>query len=452
MRLSVFEIFKIGIGPSSSHTTGPMRAARLFLERLDRAGRLDRVDRLAVTLMGSLALTGAGHATDRAVLLGLMGETPEAVMPEEVEPRLQRARGGNLALLGRHPLPFVRLDLTSDRSRRKLTHPNTMRFVAYDSDGAVLADESWLSPGGSFVRLASEEGADPTPGRIAHPFKTALDLLEATARTGLSIAELVRANETALNPCRDIDGSLDTIIEAMMAAIDRGMAADGALPGALRLKRRAPALAAALGAHGRNDAPAFSALDRVTVYALSVNEENAAGGRVVTAPTNGACGVVPAVLRYAMDDEGFDWSAARQFLLTGAAIGMLAKTNASISGAEVGCQGEVGVAAAMAAAGYAAVRGGTPAQVENAAEIALEHHLGMTCDPVLGLVQIPCIERNAMGAVKALAAASLALKGNGAHLVSLDAVIETMRQTGADMRRKYRETALGGLAVNVTVC
>jgi L-serine dehydratase len=454
VRVGVFDVYKIGVGPSSSHTTGPMRAARAFVEALAASPARGSVARIDVTLFGSLALTGKGHGTDRAILLGLMGERPETVDPAAIPGAIAAAIRDGLALSGGARLAPGAVTLAYDGQRADLVHPNTMRFLAAARDGAVLADETWLSPGGGFVRRLGDtrdEGPEEVP--VPYPFASAADLLVHAAREGLGIAEIVRRNERARAPDMDVDSRLDAIAAAMLDCVARGLRGAGALPGGLGVERRAAAVHGASRFRGpRNVGPAGDSLESVGAYAMAVNEENAAGGRVVTAPTNGASGVVPAVLRHLVDRVGHDVPTIREFLLTGAAIAMLAKTNASISGAEVGCQGEVGVASAMAAAGYAAALGGSPAQAENAAEIALEHHLGLTCDPVGGLVQIPCIERNAMGAVKALAAAALALAGDGRHVVSLDAAIETMRQTGADMSSKYKETALGGLALNVTAC
>jgi L-serine dehydratase len=449
--VSAFDLFKIGIGPSSSHTVGPMRIALRFAQGLAQRGELAAVARLQVRLHGSLALTGRGHATDRAVLLGLMGHDPETVdidrMHDWVGAVQQTQR---LRLLGRHEIPFSASDLVFDGSR--LTqHPNAMRLVACAADGRELADETWFSVGGGFIASADELAAPAAPPAIPwpHPYRSADELLALCARRGIGIAQLALENETALRPAHEVLAGLDRLREAMFACMDRGLAARGELPGGLRVSRRAAAL------HDRlqqDDPPPLAELDTVNAYAVAVNEENAAGGRVVTAPTNGAAGVLPAVLRFYERFHARGKPRSHDFLLAAAAIGSLYKENASISGAEVGCQGEVGVAASMAAAGLAAALGGSPRQVENAAEIAMEHHLGMTCDPVAGLVQVPCIERNAMGAVKAINAARLALAGDGEHLVSLDRVIATMKATGADMHDKYKETSLGGLAVSVVAC
>jgi L-serine dehydratase len=454
--ISVFELFKIGIGPSSSHTVGPMKAAAAFVGGLTETGAIDRVASLEVTLLGSLAFTGKGHATDKAVILGLSGERPETVDLDAAEALVARVRETmRLNLAGRRIIAFdpaaaIRFDTLTPAPR----HPNTMRFVARDAEGRALADEIWLSVGGGFI-IRDGAGADestPEP-QVPYPFRSGTELLARGRESGLSIAELVRANEKAL-PQAGADAHVERVIDVMLTCIDRGLAQSGSLPGGLKVMRRAKAIHDRLTeASKRNLHPPHEIMDFVSVYAMAVNEENAAGGRVVTAPTNGAAGVIPAVLRYYRDHcAGANQAGMADFLFTATAIGALFKLNASISGAEVGCQGEVGVASSMAAAGLAAALGATNEQIENAAEIAMEHHLGMTCDPVGGLVQIPCIERNAFGAVKAIAAASLALHGDGRHLVSLDSVIATMRQTGADMQSKYKETSLGGLAVNFVEC
>ncbi len=432
-----------------------MLAALAFVSSLGL--RLEEVARLRVVLLGSLAWTGHGHATDRAILLGLAGHAPDSVDPEEA-PRLmaQTVRTRRLSLLGRHAIAFdPGLDLVIDRVTPAPRHPNTMAFLALDADGQAVAAERWCSIGGGFVVQETELGRPAPPlTPVPHPFRSADDLLGEGARTGLSIADMIRANEEAARPPAAVRAHMQRVIAAMMDCIDRGMATAGHLPGALAVRRRAAGLTAALHAERHsNTAMPTASMDWVSVFAIAVNEENAAGGRVVTAPTNGAAGVVPAVLRYYRDMvPGASDAGMEDFLLAATAIGGLCKMNASISGAEVGCQGEVGSACAMAAAGLAAAMGGTNEQVENAAEIGMEHHLGMTCDPVGGLVQIPCIERNAFGAVKAINAASLALKGDGVHHVSLDQVIATMRQTGADMQSKYKETSQGGLAVNFPEC
>jgi L-serine dehydratase len=449
--ISVFELFKIGIGPSSSHTVGPMRAALAFAR--EAAG----VARLEVVLFGSLAWTGRGHDTDRAVILGLAGERPDTVDPELARAIVARAREANeLALDGGRVIGFdPARDIVFDTLGAAPRHPNTLAFRGFAADGTLLLERRWCSVGGGFVLPEAEVGQPPpAPPATPFPFRSGNELLALAAEHGLSIGGLVLRNECALRPEAEVQRHIDAVTSTMLLAIERGMATEGTLPGTLRVRRRAGAIRAGLAADARrNHQAAHAVLDRISLYAIAVNEENAAGGRVVTAPTNGAAGVIPAVLRYFREENPEQAAAGTaEFLLTATAIGALFKLNASISGAEVGCQGEVGVACSMAAAGLAAALGGTPAQVENAAEIGMEHHLGMTCDPVGGLVQIPCIERNAFGAVKAVNAASLALRGDGTHLVSLDQVIRTMRETGADMQSKYKETSLGGLAVNFPEC
>jgi L-serine dehydratase len=455
--ISVFELFKIGVGPSSSHTMGPMKAAFAFASGLVERGQIDRVAAVEVTLMGSLAFTGRGHATDKAVILGLSGVEPEAIDPDEADALVSGVRDSRrLPLAGLGTIAFdparaIVFDILNQPPR----HPNTLRLIASDADGATLADETWLSVGGGFVvRDGAGQGSAVGEAPVPYPFRSGAELLARGRESGLAIAELMRANEAALRPTDAVEAHLSRVLEAMFACLERGLARSGPLPGGLKVTRRAKAIHDRLieGAR-RNARPAHEIMDFVSIYAMAVNEENAAGGRVVTAPTNGAAGVIPATLRYYRDHcEGANPSGMADFLLTATAIGGLFKLNASISGAEVGCQGEVGVASSMAAAGLCAALGGSNAQIENAAEIAMEHHLGMTCDPVGGLVQIPCIERNAFGAVKAITAASLALHGDGQHRVSLDSVIATMRQTGADMQSKYKETSLGGLAVNFVEC
>ena len=451
MDMSVFDLFKIGIGPSSSHTVGPMVAARRFLR--DNAP-LDDVTEVRAELYGSLALTGVGHATDKAVLLGLMGETPPDVEPSRVDSQLAEAEAaGQLKLLGTHTVPFKRgTHLVFHMAESLPEHPNGMRFTLTRKDGSSVS-KVYYSIGGGFIR---EEGETPAAAAeavaVPYPFGTMAELLAHGERTGLTIPQMLRANECARMSDDTLNAGLDKIWHVMRDCIAHGLETPGQLPGGLHVRRRAAALWAQAQANTNhsNDLP-HDALHLVSLYAMAVNEENAAGGRVVTAPTNGAAGIIPAVLRYYAEDckPSDPVTGVRNFLLTAAAIGMLCKRNASISGAEIGCQGEVGVACAMAAAGLVAALGGTNGQIENAAEIGIEHHLGMTCDPIGGLVQIPCIERNGMGAVKAITAASLALKGDGTHFVSLDEVIETMRQTGADMQAKYKETSLGGLAIHV---
>jgi L-serine dehydratase len=465
MFLSVFDVFKIGIGPSSSHTLGPMVAAARFLERLrDPARRPPGAGapaRLSCALHGSLAFTGRGHATDRAVVLGLGGLSAETLDPAEaarVEARA--AEQGAAAPPGLPEMAFdPRRDLTFDYDAAPLAHPNALTFSAHDAEGRLVARERYFSIGGGFVLSQAELAArDPeaedAPSDVPHPFRTGAEMLEMTAASGLSISAMKRANELRFRDAAALDFGLDRLLDAMAACMTRGLATEGELPGGLRVRRRVAAIARTLEEErGRNDAPPHQINDRLCVWAMAVNEENAAGGQVVTAPTNGAAGVLPAVLRYYAEHiPGASRAGRRDMLLTAAAIGGLIKRNASISGAECGCQAEVGSAAAMAAAALCEALGGAPPQVENAAEIALEHHLGMTCDPVAGLVQVPCIERNGLGAVKAVAAASLALRGDGRHLVSLDACVETLKQTGRDMSEKYKETSLGGLAVNVPNC
>ena len=455
--ISLFELFKIGIGPSSSHTVGPMKAAAAFAKALAAGGAIDRVAAVEVTLFGSLAFTGRGHATDKAVILGLCGLEPDGVDPDASEAAFAEIRETKLLQLGGRraiafdPATAIAFDVLNTPPR----HPNTLRLVASDASGAVLADETWLSIGGGFVvrdGAGQDAGANEAP--VPHPFRSGAELLARGRDSGLSIAALVRANEAAMRPAEEVEAYAGRIIDVMFDCVDRGLTQSGPLPGGLKVNRRAKAIYGRLiEAAQRNFHPAHEIMDFVSVYAMAVNEENAAGGRVVTAPTNGAAGVIPATLRYYRDHcEGATRAGMRDFLMTATAIGALFKLNASISGAEVGCQGEVGVASSMAAAGLSAALGGSNEQIENAAEIAMEHHLGMTCDPVGGLVQIPCIERNAFGGVKAIAAASLALHGDGRHRVSLDSVIKTMRQTGADMQSKYKETSLGGLAVNFVEC
>ena len=453
--ISVFELFKIGIGPSSSHTVGPMKAAAGFTAALGASGAIGRVARLRVDLLGSLAWTGKGHDTDKAVLLGLAGEAPDTVDPDHAKRIIAEAREKQrLTLPGGRGIRFdPDTDIVFDTLSPTPQHPNTLHFTAFDAAGETLLVERWCSIGGGFV-VREAETAEVVPPNVPFRYQSADELLKLGRETGRSIAEIVLANEQALRPAAEVDRYLSRIDQTMMLCIDRGLAAEGELPGGLRVRRRARALLARHEANQlSNVRHAHEIMDRISMFAIAVNEENAAGGRVVTAPTNGAAGVVPAVLRYYREYcQGASEDGVRTFLLTATAIGALFKMNASISGAEVGCQGEVGVACAMAAGGLAASLGGTNEQIENAAEIGMEHHLGMTCDPVGGLVQIPCIERNAFGAVKAINAASLALHGDGTHRVSLDQVVATMYQTGADMHAKYKETSRGGLAVNFTEC
>ncbi|MFT3805043.1 MAG: L-serine ammonia-lyase [Burkholderiaceae bacterium] len=460
--LSVFDIFKIGIGPSSSHTVGPMRAARLFAQSLADGGLLARVARLKVDLYGSLGATGRGHATDQGVILGLLGEAPDTVDPAQAVERLARVRRERtLALLDRHPIDFnPRRDIAFLGQQTLPQHPNAMRLAAFDADGTLLREADYFSVGGGFIVEGNRATTVDDPAQrvaLPYPFDSGNQLIALTRTHGLSIAQLVMANECQWRTETEVREGLLRIWRVMQDCVRRGLGIDNVqagdtLPGGLRLRRRAPALYLRLSQAGAQADP-LAVIDWVNAFAMAVNEENAAGGRVVTAPTNGAAGVIPAVLHY-YDRfvPGADENGIIDFLLTAGAIGVLYKTNASISGAEVGCQGEVGVACSMAAAALAAAQGGTPAQVENAAEIGMEHNLGLTCDPVGGLVQIPCVERNAMGAVKAINASRMALNGDGTHSVSLDTVIRTMKQTGEDMKSTYKETSLGGLAVNVVEC
>ena len=455
MTLSVFDIFKVGIGPSSSHTMGPMRAAREFVLGLERDGLLAQTGQIAVRLYGSLALTGAGHGTDRAVLAGLEGAEPETVDPDSIDPLLQRIRStGRIKLLGRHEIAFDEpMQLLFMYHERLPRHSNGMRFTALADGKRVLREDDYYSIGGGFVVRGAEPEAHETAVHEAppYPFNSGAELLALCRENGLELFELMLANERTWAPDAEVRSKILHIWEVMQACVERGFRQTGVLPGVLKVRRRAPKLHRVL-TESSSDRP-LDVMDWVNAYALAVNEENAAGGRVVTAPTNGAAGIVPAVLhfyrRFHKDssDEG-----VIRFLLTAAAMGMLYKKNASISGAEMGCMGEVGVACSMAAAGLVAALHGTNEQIENAAEIGMEHNLGLTCDPVAGLVQIPCIERNAMGSVKAINAARLAMRGDGTHKVSLDQVIATMRQTGADMSTIYKETSQGGLAVNVPEC
>ena len=450
--ISVFELFKIGVGPSSSHTVGPMRAAAAFVAGL----ATERVASVRATLMGSLAFTGKGHATDRAVILGLAGQRPDTLDATQVDEILRGAHEERaLSLAGRRRIAFdPAKDIVFDYVTPATSHPNTLVLAAFDASGAVVAQETWLSVGGGFVVREGEAlGASGGPA-YPLPFRDARELLRLAAANGLSIAELVRRNEVAVHGEPAVEAKLDRLLAAMFDCLDRGLGREGVLPGGLKVPRRAKAIYARLSEQARRNArAAHEIMDYVSVYAMAVNEENAAGGQVVTAPTNGAAGVIPAVLRYYRDHcEGASREGLHGFLLTAGAVGALFKLNASISGAEVGCQGEVGVASSIAAAGLCAALGGTNGQIENAAEIAMEHHLGMTCDPVGGLVQIPCIERNAIASVKAINAARMALRGDGTHHVSLDKVIKTMRETGADMMTKYKETSRGGLAVNIVEC
>jgi L-serine dehydratase len=451
--VSAFELFSVGIGPSSSHTVGPMRAARRFAELLDDGGVLRTVDAVTIELLGSLALTGIGHGTDRAVLMGLEGEAPETIDVESITDRVARiSEHHELALLGRHR---IHLDpeqaITFNRGARPTPYSNALTLTARSGE-EVVEQRTYYSMGGGFIVEQAELDTPPGPGPdLPYPFCSAAELVDHAERADLPISEVVRRNELALRDEEEIEQRLATIWEAMRQCVERGLTREGVLPGRLGVPRRAAKLHAQLRL-APPDSPLVH-LEWVNLYALSVNEENASGGRMVTAPTNGAAGIVPAVLHYyANFVPGASEEGVFRFLLTATAIGSLCKENASISGADVGCQGEVGTACAMAAAGLCEALGGTPAQVENAAEIAMEHNLGLTCDPIAGLVQVPCIERNAVASVKAINACQLALRGNGSHFVSLDDVIRTMRETGRDMSHKYKETSLGGLAVNVVEC
>ena len=474
MAVSVFDLFKIGIGPSSSHTVGPMRAARMFTLRLDHEGLTHKTARVLSQLYGSLGATGKGHGSDKAVLLGLSGHEPDTVDVDAVPALLAQMRSeGRIPLLGKHAVAFNEKDDLKFFRRESLPfHANGLRFTAFDAAGAELARRVYYSVGGGFV-VSDEVAADgakqkviaPDTTALPHPFHSGDELLQRCREIGGPIATVMRANERHWRTDAEIDAGLLKIWRVMQDCVERGCRTDGVLPGGFNVKRRAKALRDALTAepeqatHGTKTRPfggpgdPLQVLDWVNLYALAVNEENAAGGRVVTAPTNGAAGIVPAVLHYyTRFVPGANDAGVIDFLLTAAAIGILYKENASISGAEVGCQGEVGVACSMAAGALCAVMGGTPEQTENAAEIGMEHHLGLTCDPVGGLVQIPCIERNAIASVKAINAARMALRGDGTHFVSLDKVIKTMRETGADMMSKYKETSRGGLAVNIVEC
>jgi len=454
--ISVFDLFTIGIGPSSSHTVGPMRAARTFAEGLATDGLLTDVSRVRIELFGSLGATGHGHGSDRAVILGLAGERPETIDTSSVAERVAAVRAvQRVSLLGVHEATLSDDDLVLHRRTSLPFHPNGMRFFAFGAADEVLAERTYYSVGGGFVVNEAAAGADRIKAddtALTYPFTSGVELLQRCADTGLPISGVMLANETAWRSEDDIRAGLLTIWTVMQQCVQSGWSNGGTLPGGLKVPRRAPELYQRLCAEQYSTDP-LRVMDWVDLFALAVNEENAAGGRVVTAPTNGAAGVLPAVLHYYMrfvpgaTDEG-----VVRFLLAAGAIGVLYKENASISGAEVGCQGEVGSACSMAAGALCEVMGGTPAQVENAAEIGMEHNLGLTCDPVGGLVQVPCIERNAMGAVKAINAARIAMRGTGEHIVSLDKVIKTMRETGADMKVKYKETSRGGLAVNVIEC
>ncbi|MEN8642761.1 L-serine ammonia-lyase [Pseudomonas sichuanensis] len=458
MSLSVFDLFKIGIGPSSSHTVGPMRAAARFAEGLRRDGLLTGTVSVKAELYGSLGATGKGHGSDKAVLLGLEGEHPDTVDTESIPARLKAIRdSGHLRLLGEHEIEFVEKQHLAMIRKPLAYHPNGMIFRAFDAAGLQIRSREYYSVGGGFVVDEEAAGHDrivEDSTVLPYPFKTGKQLLGHCAAQQFSFSQVMLANEAAWRPEAETRAGLLRIWQVMQDCVEAGCRHEGILPGGLKVKRRAPALYRQLSQHPEASLrDALSVLDWVNLYALAVNEENAYGGRVVTAPTNGAAGIVPAVLHYYMRFvPGANEDGVVRFLLTAAAIGILYKENASISGAEVGCQGEVGVACSMAAGALCEVMGGTPQQVENAAEIGMEHNLGLTCDPIGGLVQVPCIERNAMGSVKAINAVRMALRGDGQHYVSLDKVIRTMRQTGADMKSKYKETARGGLAVNIIEC
>ncbi|MFB6827648.1 L-serine ammonia-lyase [Streptomyces hydrogenans] len=456
MAISVFDLFSIGIGPSSSHTVGPMRAARMFARRLKNEGLLAGTAKVRAELYGSLGATGHGHGTPKAVLLGLEGNSPRTVDVEHADEEFERIKtSGRINLLGAHDIPFdFDGDLVLHRRKALPYHANGMTVFAYDAEGGLVLEKTYYSVGGGFVvdedAVAGEDPIIPDDTVLKYPFRTGDELLRLAKETGLSISSLMLENEKAWRTEDEIRAGLLEIWRVMQACVSRGMSREGILPGGLKVRRRASTLARKLRSEGD---PAMHAMEWITLYAMAVNEENAAGGRVVTAPTNGAAGIIPAVLHYYMNFvPGADEDGIVRFLLAAGAVGMLFKENASISGAEVGCQGEVGSACSMAAGALAEVLGGSPEQVENAAEIGMEHNLGLTCDPVGGLVQIPCIERNGMAAVKAVTAAKMSMRGDGSHLVSLDKVIKTMKETGADMSVKYKETARGGLAVNIIEC
>lgn len=457
MALSALDLFSVGIGPSSSHTVGPMRAAKLFAEGLNGDGHLSATTRVQAELFGSLGATGRGHGSDKAVVLGLQGLDPETVNTSTADDQVAAAAlDAELRIGGDHRVDFNwDEDVVLHRRKSLPAHPNGMTFRALDHTGTVLSERSFYSIGGGFVVDGDADGgdkvvADNTP--LPYPFTTADELLAICRREGMSISDVMLANELVWRSEAELREELLKLWAVMRECVDNGCAAEGILPGGLNVRRRAPSLFQTLTADTGVTDP-LRAMEWVNLFALAVNEENAAGGRIVTAPTNGAAGIVPAVLHYYIKFvPGADDDGVVRFLLAAAAVGILFKINASISGAEVGCQGEVGSACSMAAAGLCEVLGGTPEQVENAAEVGIEHNLGLTCDPVGGLVQIPCIERNAIASVKAINAARLALHGDGSHKVSLDKAIKTMRETGADMKTKYKETSRGGLAVNVIEC
>jgi L-serine dehydratase len=453
MKTSLFEIFKIGIGPSSSHTMGPMRAAAAFASFLRRNGLLERVSRVQANLYGSLALTGHGHGTDRAVLLGLSGELPDQIAPETIEPKLSTIRSAKtLSLASVRVITFDEpRDLLFHKDQTLPFHSNGMRFRAFDDSGALLMEQTYFSVGGGFVVREGEASAAKTKASVKYPFVSADELLALGEQHRLAIWQIGLENEKAWHPEVDVRAYVQRIWKTMLECIERGLATEGILPGGLNVRRRAPRLAKKLSDAGSGDP--LAPMDWVNVWAMAVNEENAAGGRVVTAPTNGAAGIIPAVAQYYMRYiRGADDAGLLRYFLTASAIGILYKENASISGAEVGCQGEVGVACSMAAGGLVAAQNGANGQIEYAAEIGMEHNLGMTCDPIGGLVQIPCIERNAIGAVKAINASRITLREGSEHKVSLDQVIKTMYETGLDMQSRYKETSLGGLALNVIEC
>ena len=459
MAISVFDLFKIGIGPSSSHTVGPMRAAATFVESLEQDGLLQQVARVEVRLFGSLSATGVGHGSDRAVIMGLMGEWPDKINPRSIEARITALReSACLQLANRVSVPFEWARDMRLLDENLPYHPNAMTLLAYGADGAVLYQNSYYSVGGGFVVDEAQAQAgqlDQDQSVLPYDFSNAVELLQLCQQHGLRVSQLMMANEKVWRSEAQIRAGLLELWQAMQDCVNNGLSEEGILPGGLNVRRRAAKLHRSLKEMGKPNVigSTMSAMEWVNLYALAVNEENAAGGRMVTAPTNGAAGIIPAVLHYYMrfNPEACDADVV-DFLLAAAAVGILCKKNASISGAEVGCQGEVGSACAMAAAGLAEVLGATPEQVENAAEIGLEHNLGLTCDPVGGLVQVPCIERNAIAAVKAINAAQMALRGDGEHFISLDKVIRTMRDTGADMHDKYKETSRGGLAVSAVEC
>jgi L-serine dehydratase len=456
MNISVFDLFNIGIGPSSSHTVGPMRAARNFVERLAAAGHLIHTARVVTTLYGSLGATGKGHGSDKAVILGLLGETPEGVAVETIESRLRDIRRSDRLTLCNGPeIAFVEKEhLIFDRKNTLPFHPNGMKLEAFDAAGNSLSAETYFSTGGGFIVREGDAAASASGAAVPFPFDSGAELLAHCQAQDLGISELMLANEKVFRSEAQIRSGLARIWEVMQQCVATGCKSEGRLPGGLKIQRRAPELHRKLSSQAEQALrDPLTIMDWVNLYAMAVNEENAAGGRVVTAPTNGAAGIIPAVLHYATRFcTAPRPDSVERFLLTAGAIGLLYKKNASISGADVGCQGEVGVACSMAAGGLVEFLGGSPGQVENAAEIGMEHNLGLTCDPIGGLVQIPCIERNAMGSIKAINAARIALRGDGHHFVSLDKVIKTMRDTGRDMLTKYKETARGGLAVNVVEC